>query len=239
MRRSILNKLAASTVLVTAIIFSSSQVFAQRRSHQDEKDHHDKKGYSKRSKENKYHKHDKHNKKRDYHYKSHRKNGHDHHKGHSKVKSRHYHGDRYHADRVDRRHDAYRHNRNVHRSHRHHKHVHHTYRHAKHLSHHYYKRHGHRCYAHPRFGNVVVRFAVAPIVIRHHEGDYYYTNGFYYQFYPEIGYVRVDMPESVCFDDISDDCERVSYRGGVYFRVGDLYFEKDHRGFHLSGSLDL
>jgi len=232
MRRSILKKLAASIVLVTAIIFSGLPVSAQHRSHNDEHHkHHDKKGYSKRSKEHK------HNKKKDYHSRSHRKNGHHH--GHTRVKSRHYNGDHYHADRVYRHHDAHRSNRHVHRSYRHNKHVHHTYRHPKHSSHHYYKRHGHRCYSHSRFGDVVVRFAVAPIVIRHHEGDYYYTNGIYYQFYPEIGYVRVNMPESVCFDDFSDDCERVSYRGGVYFRLGDLYFKKDHRGFHLSGTLDL
>jgi len=85
---------------------------------------------------------------------------------------------------------------------------------------------------------VVVRFAVSPVVIEHYDGDFYYAGGLYYHFYPEIGYVRVEAPHTVCFGDIPHDCERVSYRGGVYFQVGDLRFVKDHRGFHLAGSLD-
>ena len=221
MRRSIIKKLVASIVLVAAIIFSGLPTFAQHRSHQDERNRHEKRKYTKRTKG---HKHDK---KRDYHAKSHKKDRQQ--DKYSKVKTRHYGGDRYHNDRVVSRHDSHRYNSRAQRGHNHHKQV----------ARRYYKRHGHRCYAHPRYGNVVVKFSVRPTIINHCDGDYYYARGRYYQYYPEFGYIRVDAPESICFDAVPDACERVSYRGGVYFRLGDLSFVKDGRGFRLAGTIDL
>lgn len=231
MRRSILKKLAASIVLVTAIIFSGLPVFAQHRSHQDEKHYHDKKAYSKRTKDNRR------NNKKDYHSRSHKKNRH-HDERYSKVKSRRYHGDHYDGYRI-KRHHTHRPAKHIYRSHAHNKHVYHAHGHHKHVSHRYYKRHGHRCYAHPGYGNVVVRFAVAPIVINHYDGDFFYTDGLYYQYYPEVGYVRVEAPNSIYFGGIPDKCERVSCRGQVYFKFGDLRFVKDGRGFRLAGSIEL
>lgn len=221
MRRSIIKKLVASIVLVAAIIFSGLPTFAQHRSHQDERNRKEKSEYTKRTKG---HKHDN---KKDYHTKSHKKNNH--HDKYSKVKTRHYDGDRYHNDRVVRHHDNHRYNRHANHGHNHHKQV----------ARRYYKRHGHRCYAHPRYGNVVVKFSVRPTIINHCDGDFYYARGRYYQYYPELGYIRVDAPESICFEDVPDACERVSYRGGVYFRLGDLSFVKDGRGFRLAGSIGL
>jgi hypothetical protein len=220
MRRSIIKKLVASIVLVSAIIFSGLPTFAQHRSHKDERNRNEKRKYTKRTKGHK------HNKKKDYHAKSHKK--HRQHDRYSKVRTRHYDGDHYRRDRVVRHKNNQRYNR-YDRGHKHHKHGVRS----------YYKRHGHRCYSHSRYGNVVVRFSVRPTIINHCEGDYYYSSGRYYQYYPEVGYVMVNAPESVCFDDIPDACERVSYRGGVYFRLGDLSFVKDRGGFRLAGSIDL
>ncbi|RZT91095.1 hypothetical protein EV201_3306 [Ancylomarina subtilis] len=222
MRRSILKKLVAGTVLVTAIIFSGLPTFAQHRSHQDERGRHEKSKYTKRTKENK------HDNKRNYHAKSHKKDRHQD-KQYSKVRTRHYDGDHYHNDRIVRHRHHDRYDRHVHQGHNHH----------KHAVRRYYKHHGHRCYAHPRYGDVVVRFSVRPTIINHCDGDFYYARGRYYQYYPEVGYVRVEAPESVCFDHIPDACERVSYRGGIYFRLGDLSFVKDGRGFRLAGSIEL
>ena len=221
MRRSIIKKLVASIVLVAAIIFSGLPTFAQHRSHQDERNRNEKSKYTKRTKGHK------HNKKKNYHAKSHKK--YNHHDKYSKVRTRHYGGDYYHNDRVVRRHDSHRYNSHVNHGHNHH----------KHAVRRYYKRHGHRCYAHPRYGNVVVKFSVRPAIINHCDGDFYYARGRYYQYYPELGYIRVDAPELICFEDVPDACERVSYRGGVYFRLGDLSFVKDGRGFRLAGSIEL
>jgi len=211
MKRSIVKKLVAGTVLVTAIIFSGLPTFAQSRSHQDERNRQENSKYTKRTKGYK------HEDKRNYHAKSHKENRH-HHDQYSKVRTRHYEGDHYHkGGRV----------------------VYYDDRGHKHAVRRYYKRHGHRCYAHPRYGDVVVRFSVRPTIINHCDGDFYYTRGRYYQYYPEVGYVRVEAPQSTCFEHIPDGCERVSYRGGVYFRLGDLSFVKDGRGFRIAGSIDL
>ncbi len=103
----------------------------------------------------------------------------------------------------------------------------------------YYKRHGHRCYKHSRFGHVVVEFSRHPRIIEHCDGDFYYTKGRYYQHLPQIGYVRVDEPRSVYFDRIPDYCERISRRGRVCFKFDDLCFVKARRGFRLIGSIEL
>ncbi len=221
MRRSITKKLVASIVLVAAIIFSALPTFAQHRSHHDERKRQEKRKYTKRNKGRK------HDKKKDYHARSHKKYRQQ--DKYTKVRTRHYCGDRYHNDRIVKRHNKHRYDRYAHRGHKHH----------KHAVRRYYKRHGHRCYSHSRYGNVIVQFSVRPTIINHCDGDFYYARGRYYQYYPEVGYIRVDAPESICFDDIPDACERVAYRGGVYFRLGDLSFVKNGRGFRLAGSIDL
>ena len=221
MRRSIIKKLVASIVLVSAIIFSGLPTFAQHRSHKDERNRNEKRKYTKRTKGHK------HNKKKDYHAKSHKK--HIQHNKYSKVRTRHYGGDRYHNDRIVKNHNKHRYNRYAHRGHNH----------NNHGVRRYFKNHGNRCYSHSNYGNVVVRFSTRPTIINHCDGDFYYSRGRYYQHYPEVGYVRVDEPGSICFDDIPDSCERVSYRGGVYFRLGDLSFVKNGRGFRLAGSIEL
>ena len=221
MRRSIIKKLVASIVLVSAIIFSGLPTFAQHRSYKDERNRNEKRKYTKRTKGYKN------NKKRDYHAKSHKK--HRQHNRYSKVRARHYGGDRYYNDRIVKHRNKHRYNRYAHRGHNYHKHGVRS----------YYKRHGHRCYSHSRFGNVVVRFSVKPTIINHCDGDYYYSSGRYYQHYHEIGYVMVNAPESVCFDDIPDACERISHRGSIYFRLGDLSFVQDRGGFRLAGAIEL
>ena len=221
MRKSILKKLVASIVLVSAIIFSGLPTFAQQRSHKDEKNRTEKRKYTKRTKDNKK------VNKRDYQtksYKTHKQND-----KYSKVRARDYGGDRYRKERIVRRHNDYRYNRYAQGRQNHQPHGVST----------YYKRQVHKSYLHSRYGNVVVQFATRPIIINHRDGNFYYSQGRYYQYYPEVGYVRVNEPQSICFDDIPDSCERVSYRGGIYFRLGDLNFVKNGRGFRLAGSIRL
>tara|TARA_R110001583_G_scaffold30757_1_gene105923 strand:+ start:5005 stop:5670 length:666 start_codon:yes stop_codon:yes gene_type:complete len=221
MRRSIIKKLVASIVLVAAIIFSGLPTFAQHRSHKDETNRNEKRKYTKRTKGHKQ------NKKRDYHTKSHKK--HRQHDKYSKVRTRHYGGDRYHNERIVKNRNKHRYNRYAYRGHNNHK-----------LGvRRYFKRDGHRYYSHSRYGNVVVQFSTRPTIINHRDGDFYYSRGRYYQHYSEVGYVRVDAPESIYFEDIPDSFERVSYRGDVYFRLGDLSFVKDRSGFRLAGSIEL
>ncbi|MBL4560618.1 MAG: hypothetical protein JKX79_06490 [Labilibaculum sp.] len=243
MRKSILYKLTASIVLVSAIAVSSTSVSAQRRSNQnnkqlyeepnkstrlrdsDRKEKYNKSSYSNRSnhtcnaaskkykRQNTHYKNDRSNKGSSshirhadaYNYKKHRS----HNQGSYVRKSYYSSGDRY---------RSYRYAKSVH--------PHHSYK-------HFYNDHGHNCYRHNRYGNVVLRFAVAPLVIRHTYGDYFYSDGDYYRFYPEVGYVRVDAPNSLYFSYVPDNCQRVSHRGGEYYTNGDMCFVKSRRGFRL------
>lgn len=98
-----------------------------------------------------------------------------------------------------------------------------------------YHNNTHKYYSHPRFGNVIVEFSVRPLVIKHYNGNFYYLQGHYYQHYPNVGYVRVNPPKSICFNSIPTSCEPVVYREGIY-RMGDLSFIKTRKGFRLAAA---
>jgi hypothetical protein len=243
MRKSMLYKLTASIVLVSAIAVTTSSVSAQRRSNKndkqpyeepskstrlrdsDRKAKYNKSRYSDRA-DNKSNTASKKYKKQNTHYKqdSYGKS-HSSHKGHSNTyrykKNRGYNNGSY-------AHKSYSSSGDRYRSHRYPKTVQprHSYR-------HFYNDHGHNCYRHNRYGNVVLRFAIAPVVIRHTYGDYYFSDGDYYRFYPEVGYVMVDAPNSLYFSYVPENCQRVSHHGGEYYTNGDMCFVKSRKGFRL------
>jgi hypothetical protein len=98
---------------------------------------------------------------------------------------------------------------------------------------HFYNDRGHNCYQHDRYGQVILRFAVAPFVIRNSYGDYYYSKGDYYRFYPQIGYVQVEAPNSLYFSHLPDDCRGISHQGHEYYTNGELCFVRYRNGFKL------
>ena len=240
MRKSILYKLTASIVLVSAIAVSSTSVIAQRRSNQNDKQRYeksykstrlrdsdrkvklnknsysDRSGYKRKATSKKAKKQNTHynNERSVRGYSSHgryadtynykKHRGHNH--GSYARKSYYSSGDRYRSSRYAKSVRSYRH---------------------------FYNNHGHNCYRHNRYGNVVLRFVVAPVVIRHTYGDYYYSDGDYYRFYSEVGYVRVDAPNTLYFSYLPDNCQRVSHHGGDYYTNGDVCFVKNRRGFRI------
>lgn len=222
MKKSAIKMLVTSTVLVSTIIFSGSSLLAQRRSQQNEKIRYEEKNQSKRLRE--YNRNERYNQS-DYRSKNDQQrnqNG----KKYSKINSEKYkNGNRYgHAKPITADH-ARCNGKNHHYVDR-------DFHNNREVRRYYYNK-GHRWYHHPRFGNVVVRFAVDPFVIHHQQGDFYYSDGLYYRFYPEIGYVVVDVPESIYFECLPDNYARVSYNGNVYFTDGDLCFVHYQKGFRL------
>lgn len=235
-----LYKLTASIVLVSAIAVTTSSVSAQRRSNQnnkqryeepdkstrlrdsDRKEKYNKSRYSDQS-DHKSNASFKKYKKQNAHYKQDRHGKSD--KGHSNTYNYKKNRGR---DNGSYAHKSYYPSGDHYRSHRYPKtvHPHHSYR-------NFYNDHGHNCYQHNRYGNVVVRFAVAPLVIRHTYGDYYYSDGDYYRFYPEVGYVKVDAPNLLYFSYVPENCQRVSLHGGEYYTNGDICFVKSRKGFRL------
>lgn len=219
-------KLSVGAALtVTLLLAGSSSLFSQRRVSQTHKkgneERHYKENRNHRNKDShkgdykcdnhhKNHGHYKHkHKKYDKHYKHHHKKHHKYHKYYGKPRYKeHYH---YYPGYRYRNGDVY-------------------------CGHHHPERvvvKRNRYYHHPHYGRVIVEFGAPPVVIRHRKGHYYYSSGYYYRYRPQIGYVVVESPRNECFRELPEGCRRIEAGGHVYFEYGDIYFEKDRRGFRL------
>lgn len=89
-------------------------------------------------------------------------------------------------------------------------------------------------YHHPRYGTVYRSFSSVPVRLRCDHGFYYFHGGHYYQLYPDIGYVRVEVPRAVVFYEIPAHAVRIRIGDHRYYRYGDLIFERYHRGYRLA-----
>ncbi len=89
-------------------------------------------------------------------------------------------------------------------------------------------------YHHPRYGTVYRSFNSVPVRLRCHDGYYYFHGGYYYRLYPEVGYVRVEIPRTVVFYEIPSHAVRVRIGGRPYYRYGELVFERFDRGYRLA-----
>ncbi|RUT73388.1 hypothetical protein [Ancylomarina longa] len=218
MRNSKSYKLLASIVLVASISVSSANVFAQRRSHKE-----DKVRYEERKPSNRLRTYDRKEKYNKNTYQAKAKHQRNHHsQAYKKQKYHQYKHVKSYARRPYAKHYYDRHARYYPR----HNQVHYRYR-------QFYNQYGNRCYNHNRYGDVVIRFAVEPTVIPYQYGDYYFSEGDYYKYYPEVGYVMVDAPRSLYFSYLPNTCRRMIHSGNVYYTDGDLCFVKYRRGFRL------
>lgn len=86
-------------------------------------------------------------------------------------------------------------------------------------------------YHHPKYGHVYRKFHSTPVRMRHTQGDFYFYGGNYYRHYHGIGYVRVELPRNVIFVDLPFRVERVRHGNLVYYRHGDMYFERCEHGY--------
>ncbi len=223
MKKFVFYKLITGIVLVSAIILSGSFANAQRRSSKENKTR-----YEERNKTNvlrNYDRSDRYNKST---YRADRKHAKSKTYGPEKNISKHHKNYKAHRGNQHYANKHYRKHRSNHK---------HGY-YSKHLNSHnrspyFYNNYGHSCYHHTRYGDVVMRFASEPLVIRYRNGKYFYSEGYYYRFYPEIGFVVVNPPSSVYFSYIPDNCRRVSHHGNVYYSNGDLCFERHRKGFRL------
>jgi len=94
-------------------------------------------------------------------------------------------------------------------------------------------------YHHPRYGNVYRQFSSAPVHLKHAHGDIYYHSGHYYSYRPQVGYVQIAMPYGYIFATLPGRYERVRSGGHVYFRVGDMMFERCGHGYRLAPQFGL
>lgn len=88
-------------------------------------------------------------------------------------------------------------------------------------------------YHHPKFGHVIRTFASRPWFFVHNHNRYYIYNGHFFRFFRGVGYVLVDMPYGIVFEQLPPVKEQVYINGYRYFRVGNLFFELTNHGFRL------
>ncbi len=88
-------------------------------------------------------------------------------------------------------------------------------------------------YHHNYYGHVIRRFAHKPQIYIHNHTRYYCYDGFFFRYRSGVGYVLTDVPFGMIFEDLPDNYERVLVNGYLYFRVGNLFFERTNYGFLL------
>lgn len=108
--------------------------------------------------------------------------------------------------------------------------------HHSHYKHQYNDRYA---YTHPHYGQVYRRFHSAPVRLHHAHGNFYWHSGYYYQYHPHVGYVRCAPPRNYVFVDLPGQYVAVNHGGHVYFRVGDLYFERCSGGYRVAPQVDI
>ena len=95
-----------------------------------------------------------------------------------------------------------------------------------------YRNHKHY-YHHNYYGHVIRRFVHRPQIYIHNHTRYYCYDGFFFRYRSGIGYVLVDVPFGMTFEFLPNDYERVFVNGYLYFRVGNLFFERSNNGYQL------
>ena len=104
----------------------------------------------------------------------------------------------------------------------------------------YYKHNRKYAYHHPKYGHVYKRFHINPVRIHHHaHGDYYFYGGHYYRHHHGIGYVRIEIPRHMVFSHLPFQCELVRVGPQVYYRYGDMYFERYAHGYRLAPTVSI
>lgn len=95
-----------------------------------------------------------------------------------------------------------------------------------------YKYHKHY-YHHPKYGHVIKRFVVKPVVFVFNHTPFYCYDGYFFNYRRGVGYILTDLPYGVVFPELPYDYERVFINGYLYYRVGNLFFEYDGFGYRL------
>lgn len=88
-------------------------------------------------------------------------------------------------------------------------------------------------YFHPGYGHVVRKFGYKTDFFVHNNVRYFNYNGHFFRHFPGVGYVLVDMPYGLVFQKLPRHIERVYINGYLYFRAGNLFFERNPYGYAL------
>jgi len=88
-------------------------------------------------------------------------------------------------------------------------------------------------YHHNYYGHVIRKFTYHPQIFIHNHIKYYSYDGNFFRYRSGVGYVLVDIPFGMAFDNLPNNYEQVYINGYLYFRIGNLFFEHTNYGFQL------
>jgi hypothetical protein len=97
----------------------------------------------------------------------------------------------------------------------------------------YYFRNNSHYWYYPEYGHILRGFRNEPVIFYSGRIPYYYEDGFFYRYYSGIGYVWIEEPYNIWFNELPYGAVRVRIGGRMYFRLGNAYFKLGHSGFHL------
>jgi len=98
----------------------------------------------------------------------------------------------------------------------------------------YYFRNNNHYWYYPEYGHILRGFRYEPVILYAGRIPYYFEDGFFYRYYAGIGYVWVEEPYGIWFNELPYGAVRVRIGGRIYFRLGNAYFMLGHAGFHLA-----
>ena len=70
-----------------------------------------------------------------------------------------------------------------------------------------------------------------PVILSHNHGRVYYYGGNYYEYYPDHGYLIIEIPAGYYFDEVPVGFNRVWIDGRWCYRRGDMYLRPGIHGF--------
>jgi hypothetical protein len=70
-----------------------------------------------------------------------------------------------------------------------------------------------------------------PIVMNHGHGQVYFFDGHCYEYYPNRGYVMINIPVNYIFNEIPYECRKVWIAGNYFYKYEDIYFKPSIHGY--------
>ena len=95
----------------------------------------------------------------------------------------------------------------------------------------YYFRNNRNYWYYPQYGHILRGFDHNPFLFYSGRIPFFLEDGFFYRYYNGIGYVWVEDPYNLWFNELPYEAVRVRIGGEIYFRLGNVYFEPGPRGF--------
>jgi hypothetical protein len=98
----------------------------------------------------------------------------------------------------------------------------------------YYFRNNRNYWYFPEYGHILRGFLHDPFLFYSGSIPFYFEDGFFFRHYNGIGYVWIEDPHDIWFNELPYSAVRVRIGGRIYFRLGNAYFEGGPLGFHLA-----